>query len=127
MFGLGLTELVVILVVALLFLGPEKLPEVARTLGRGLRELRRASDDIRDTVSGTVNDAVRELRVPPARPAPPAPREDGAASVERTLAQAAQALGDPAPVTPPVPGGEPDPYAPRPDTPGSADPKTPAG
>jgi TatA/E family protein of Tat protein translocase len=45
MLGLGTTEILVILVVALLVLGPSKLPELAKSLGKGLRELRRASDD----------------------------------------------------------------------------------
>jgi Tat protein translocase TatB subunit len=45
MFGLGIWEIVVILVVALLFLGPEKLPKFAGQLGRGLREFRRAASE----------------------------------------------------------------------------------
>ncbi len=43
MFGIGMTELLVILVLALLVLGPKRLPEMARSLGRGLAEFRRAS------------------------------------------------------------------------------------
>jgi Tat protein translocase TatB subunit len=45
--GIGLTELLVIGVIALLVLGPKRLPEMARSLGRGLAEFRRASSDIR--------------------------------------------------------------------------------
>lgn len=66
MFGLGVTEIAVILVVALLFLGPEKLPDVAKSLGRGLRDFRKATDDIKDTMNGTLSDAVREVRKPEA-------------------------------------------------------------
>ena len=46
MFGIGPTELLVILVVALLVLGPKRLPEIARALGRGLAEFRRATADV---------------------------------------------------------------------------------
>lgn len=49
MFGIGMPELMVILVIALIFIGPGKLPEVARSLGRGMREFRRASHDIKQT------------------------------------------------------------------------------
>jgi sec-independent protein translocase protein TatA len=47
MFGIGMTELMVILAIALVVLGPKKLPEIARSLGRGLAEFRRASSDMR--------------------------------------------------------------------------------
>jgi Tat protein translocase TatB subunit len=47
MFGIGMTELLVIFAIALVVLGPKKLPELARSLGRGLAEFRRASSDLR--------------------------------------------------------------------------------
>jgi Tat protein translocase TatB subunit len=46
-FGIGMTELLVILVIGLLVLGPKRLPDLARSLGRGLAEFRRASTDMR--------------------------------------------------------------------------------
>lgn len=49
MFGIGFPELLVILVVALLVFGPTKLPELARSLGRGMAEFRRASSDLRQS------------------------------------------------------------------------------
>jgi sec-independent protein translocase protein TatB len=46
MFGVGPTELLVILVIALLVLGPKRLPELARSLGKAMGEFRRATSDI---------------------------------------------------------------------------------
>ncbi|MBI3802297.1 MAG: twin-arginine translocase subunit TatB [Nitrospirae bacterium] len=47
MFGIGFPELLLILVIALVVLGPEKLPQIARMLGRGLYEIRRATEEVR--------------------------------------------------------------------------------
>ncbi len=48
MFGIGFSEIVVIVVIALLVLGPERLPSLARVIGRGIRDLKRAAQDYRD-------------------------------------------------------------------------------
>ena len=50
MFGIGMPELVLILVIALIVLGPSKLPEIARALGRGMHEFRKATDELRDNL-----------------------------------------------------------------------------
>ena len=50
MLGVGFPELVLILVVALLVLGPQRLPEVARMLGRAYAQLRRASEEFQNTI-----------------------------------------------------------------------------
>jgi len=47
MFGIGMTELLVILTIGLIVIGPKKLPELARSLGKGLAEFRRASTEMR--------------------------------------------------------------------------------
>lgn len=48
MFGIGMPELLLILAVALIVLGPKKLPELARALGKGMAEFRRATDELKD-------------------------------------------------------------------------------
>ena len=60
MFGIGPLEFVVILVMALLVLGPKRMPELARTLGRGLGEFRRASSELRQSLA--LDDLQNELR-----------------------------------------------------------------
>ena len=69
MFGIGMPELIVILVVALLVFGPAKLPELARSLGRGLNEFRRASTDIRQSLMETENETREAIKPPPPAPA----------------------------------------------------------
>ncbi|MEF3698948.1 Sec-independent protein translocase protein TatB [Desulfolutivibrio sp.] len=57
MFGIGTTELLVILVVALIVIGPSKLPDVMRTIGKGLAEFRRVSTDVKSTLEAEVQRA----------------------------------------------------------------------
>jgi len=52
MFGLGFGEILIILVLALLLLGPSKLPEAAKQLGKGLRDFRKATDDLKQQFEG---------------------------------------------------------------------------
>ena len=61
MFGIGMPELLLILAVALIVLGPKKLPEIARSLGRGLAEFRRTTDDVKREMQA----AADELEAPP--------------------------------------------------------------
>lgn len=50
MLGIGMQEIVIILLVALVVIGPKRLPEVARTLGKGLAEFRKATDDFQESI-----------------------------------------------------------------------------
>ena len=52
MFGIGTWEFMLILILALVVLGPSRLPDLAKSLGRGYNEFRRASQELRDSLSG---------------------------------------------------------------------------
>lgn len=56
MFGIGMPELILILGLALIVLGPKKLPELAKALGKGLAEFRRATDELKDEFRKMEND-----------------------------------------------------------------------
>lgn len=64
MFDIGLQEMLVIGVLALLVFGPSKLPELGRMVGRTMREFRRASDEFRTTVETNLN--FNDIDPPPA-------------------------------------------------------------
>lgn len=55
MFNVGPAELIVILLVALLIVGPKRLPEVGKSVGKALRELRRQTDEVRSSFEATIN------------------------------------------------------------------------
>ena len=84
MFGIGTPELLVILVVALIVLGPKRLPEVARALGKGLAELRRATSGLTDELQNArillEQEAQAAARQPPAVAPVPAAVPQAAAS-----------------------------------------------
>ena len=50
MLGIGMQEIIIILVVALIIIGPKKLPDLARALGRAMGEFRKAADDLKDNL-----------------------------------------------------------------------------
>ena len=106
----GPLELVIILVIALLILGPGKLPDVGAALGKSIREFRKASSDVQDAVK------VDTSPIPPAAPAATAdaPEAPVAAAVPEPAAapKAADLPGAPSVATPPqgtAPSSEPTP------------------
>lgn len=107
MFGIGSTELLVILVVALLVLGPKNLPKIAQTLGRAMGEFRKVSTEFQRTLNTEVafeeekekrkkerEEEHKELAADQDKKAPARPEEDAAAgsspsAPQRDVAQAA--------------------------------------
>ena len=88
MFGIGFAELVLVLVVALLVVGPDKLPGLARSIAKGYNQLRRAGNDIKRSVTeidlggslaGLDDEQRRSGSGAPAAEAPPAKAAKGAA------------------------------------------------
>lgn len=77
MFGIGFPELLLIMALALIVLGPKRLPDIARALGRGLAEFKRATDDLKQTFDAESRS--QELRRPPGSPGkltPPGAMQD---------------------------------------------------
>lgn len=77
MFGIGMQEIALICVIALIVVGPKKLPELARALGKGYGEFRRAFDEMKRNVetdfhTDEIRRSLLDLAPPPtAAPAPP--------------------------------------------------------
>lgn len=69
MFGIGTTEIVIILLIALLVLGPDEIPKVAKTLGKAMRSIQHATDEIKHTLTAETLD--EEDRKPPPALVPP--------------------------------------------------------
>jgi sec-independent protein translocase protein TatB len=110
-FGIGGSEIIVILVIALLFLGPDKLPDAAKTISKGIRDLKKQSRALQQQIESDeqIGGAIRDLKSalrgedlpirPPVKKEPPKPAlkevpEPTEAAVEAAPAADALPAGD---------------------------------
>lgn len=74
---IGMPEMVVIAVIALIIFGPRKLPELGKSLGKSIAEFKRASNELKNTLEDEIrteelNEARKSAQIPPAASVPPA-------------------------------------------------------
>jgi Tat protein translocase TatB subunit len=87
MLNIGPQELILILIVALVVVGPQRLPELGRTIGKALREFRKIQDDVKDTIRFDLDDGPEPYVRP--RKSPRTPRSEGNGEVTPNDAPAA--------------------------------------
>lgn len=118
MFGLGFGEILIILVLALILLGPARLPDVAKQLGKGLREFKKATDDLKGQFEREMYADDRPAPKPslvqpptgaapvPAPPPAPAPvaTVENVPGLEAATAEPGQISPEPPPSREPEPG-----------------------
>ena len=115
MFGLGFGEIVVILILALILLGPARLPDVAKQLGKGLRDFKKVTDDLKNQFERemyaddhpTPRVQPPTAAVPVAAPPPgqvPAATAENVPGLEAATAEPGQVRPQPPPSREPEPG-----------------------
>jgi len=97
MLNIGPQELLIILVIALLVVGPQRLPELGRSIGRSLRELRKAQDEVRRTIQVNLDE--------PNGGTPVRPKTSGKAS-STTPAAPSSGVQDPTPTVGDTPSAD---------------------
>ena len=142
MFGMSFTELLVIGVLAMVLLGPDRLPEAAKTIGKTLRDLKKATDGLKDQVQRELLDVERSVEKAINMPEVPPVASAAMAATIRPVAEVIQAARDnipgldvalfetaappvPPAAEPPSPASTPPAAAPAAIVPPAADPGTP--
>ncbi len=69
--GIGTWEIVIIMFIALMVFGSKRIPEIARGLGKGLAEFRRAARDVQNELTREIEATERKMSAPPSRPLSP--------------------------------------------------------
>ncbi|MET0773032.1 MAG: twin-arginine translocase TatA/TatE family subunit [Candidatus Limnocylindrales bacterium] len=95
-FNVGPMELIIVLVIALLILGPGKLPEVGAAFGKTIREFRKASTDIQESTNLATSPSAPAAPPAPAAPVAPAPNTLSDAVAPNSLSAEPAPLGTPA-------------------------------
>jgi Tat protein translocase TatB subunit len=116
MLNIGPQELLLILIVALVVVGPQRLPELGRTIGKAMRELRKIQDDVKDTIRFDLDDDPEPYVRP--RKTPRTPRAEGSGGSAANEAPAAtddavlpDGVGQPVTDAPAEPETDPEPRA----------------
>ncbi len=107
MLNIGPQELILILIVALVVVGPQRLPELGRTIGKTLREFRKIQDDVKDTLKFDLRDDPEPYVRPRRGPRTPGSGGDGEASTAKDIPLPTEEIPDVARPVAPGTVGEP--------------------